>query len=236
MDAVALAGKLNKALGKGAAILGAPFVVYRPATPWVPPGQVIRTITASFTNAKSSGYSFTKSIGFDDILWHGLFDGSQTSVGDLLEGARTYFIAAQEPLLPIMCVLCNRTVTITRPGSELSTSGGQGQGLSSQGSGTGRYWGPSQTVAASGAGESGIVSNVPCATTATSGKATGTGEVPSDAPGPTRWRFYLPISICPEGSIKDRDIVTDEAGARHQVTAADWTAIGYKLEAIRLEN
>ena len=61
-------------------------------------------------------YGFTRPNSYGDALWHGLFDTAQTQVGDYLVGGDgTWFIAAQQPILPTICVACDRIVSIRRP-------------------------------------------------------------------------------------------------------------------------
>jgi len=233
------ASSIQAAVSRGYAIaatkLGTSFVQYR--SPGSNPLRSVplATIPAVFTNAKSSGFNFDKSSTFEDVLFAVLIGGVQ--IGDYLVGSSgTFFIADMPPLRPVVAVQCNRIVTITRPNSERNVAGGQAQGLPSQPGGTGRYRGVSTAIVTSGAGESDIVIGIPCAMIGSTGRATGTGETPTDAPGPSRWRIYLPQSAAPKGTIHDRDIVTDEEGIRHQVSAAGWTSIGYRLETVRLEN
>lgn len=195
-------------------------------------GSVLLTLPAVFTNAKLAGNNFTKGIAYDDVVLTGLFDGSNCQPGDFLVDPTTgsvYFIIGMQPFLPILCVQANRTASATRSISQLSPSGGSGDSpLVSQPNGS-PYWGRQ--------GDTGDTTPVvaPCCMIASAGRATSRSDMPSAAPGPSRFRIYMPISVFPKGSLKDRDIITDEEGNRFQVEAAGWTNQGYRLEAIRLE-
>jgi len=235
MSAASIQAAVNRGYAIAATKLGTSFVQYR--APGSNPLQSapLATVPAVFTSAKSSGFNFDKSSTFEDVLFAVLIGGVQ--IGDYLVGSSgTFFVADMPPLRPVVAVQCNRLATITRPNSERNVAGGQAQGLPSQPGGTGRYRGVSTAIVTSGAGESDIVIGIPCAMIGSTGRATGTGETPTDAPGPSRWRIYLPQSAAPKGTIRDRDIVADEENARFQVSASYWSSIGYRVEAIRLEN
>src|SRR6267154_1317707 len=59
-------------------------------------------LRAAFSRADGR---FTQPVGFADALWRGYFDASYTHVGDYLVHQReVWFIAAQNSLLPILCV------------------------------------------------------------------------------------------------------------------------------------
>ena len=227
--------------GVAGTVLGQPFDLYRPLAGQTPLilANKLTTLPAQMTNAKASGFNFDKGETYEDVLFNALIDGSQIQVGDYLVGAtRTYFVSAMPPNEPISCVQCNRVVALVRPSEEVSPIGGAAPGMPSQPGSAGTSWGVSSKPVTGNvqAGEIAIVAGVPVNILGTTGRATGTGELPSDAPGPSRWRIALPASVCPKGSVKDRDVLIDEEGYRYQVSAAVWTAIGYRCEAIRTES
>lgn len=136
-----------------------------------------------------------------------------------------------------MSFIYNRTAVLTRPRSELTAAGGQAGGLPAQTGGSGRYFGlsPSQSPG-SAPGEDVIAYDLPCVIMAFAGRAMGVGDLPSAAPGPSRFRFVFKRSASPRALIRARDVLIDDEGLRYQVTAAQWTPLGYKVETIRLEN
>ena len=220
-----------------AAALGSPFALHRSTASSPLATPPFETLPAVFTNAKASGFSFTKGQGFEDVLWTALIDGSQVRVGDYLVGASTYFIASMPPLLPITAVQCNRTISLLRDNSQIDADGGSDGGFQSQTGSKGTYWGQSRApqTTATGVGERTVISGIPCAIVGTAGRATGTGENPSGPPGPGRWRIYMPQSAFPKGSIKDADILIDEESRRYMVGQASWTNDGYRVEAVTEE-
>jgi len=59
--------------------------------------------------------------GYGVAEWQGIFDASYTRPGDyLVQTQRIFFVAAQQPLLPVFCIQTNRTISIRRPGIQMS--------------------------------------------------------------------------------------------------------------------
>lgn len=242
-NAAAIQAKINYGYGKAASILGETYLVCRPGA--------ARDLTdlfsimvgsriALFTNASSSGFNFTKGERYEDILWSVLADQTGLCNGDyLVTDQRAYFIVLSQPLTPPGAVLCNRRVTQLRANSQVDADGGAGQGMASQTGGSGSYFGQDRAPATStgSSGEQALATNIPVALVPLADSARrGQGEVPSDAPGPGRWRMYLPVSVFPLGAVRNGDVFADDQGDRYQVATNGWTALGYKLEMIRLEN
>lgn len=227
--------------------LGRPFLVYRPPAGGAPSGvSTLGTVMALFTDGEGSGYNLKRALHFDDILQNAIVDARYLEVGDYLSGISdfgdradpTYFVVSVEPLRPLNCVKCNRVVSHVRGNAQIDEDGGRGEGLPSQTGGSGRYFGTSREPDTDdqGPGEQALAANVPVALLPLAGAARGQGQVPGDAPGPGRWRAYLPMSVFPLGSVRNRDILIDESGNRYQVATDGWTQLGYRPELIRLEN
>ena len=222
-----------------ATALGFPYSLYRStgSNP-IASGNLVETLKAIFTDGKSQGFNFNRAATYDDALQNALLDASQVQPGDYLVGARTYFVASMEPLRPVNVIECNRTISLSR---SLTETGANGQNTPvrqpSQTGGSSPYFGRQVDPAGSTSSTENqvIATGIPVLMVANAGRATGQVETPSGAPGPSRWRIYLPISIFPKGSVLDRDYLTDEEGNRHMVSAAAWTNLGYRLEAIREE-
>lgn len=84
--------------------------------------------------------------------------------------------------------------------------------------------------------ETPVVSSAPANIQAkTTLSRTYTGALPAAPPGPIVWRVYIPFKAVPKGTIKDRDIITDDQGIRYQVEAAYWNSMGWNLACIILE-
>jgi hypothetical protein len=122
-----------------------------------------------------------------------------------------------------------RTVTIERPNSQFAAGAANAQ-LSQPGGKP--YFGLDRTAG----GNTVIASNVPASLQSLGGRAQRSTNLPSSAPGPTRWKIVIPATAMQLGIINDRDIVIDDLGKRYMVSSDYYTALGYELEAIRLEN
>ena len=56
-----------------------------------------------------------RAVEYDRPLWNGVFDAAYTRVGDyLVRPDGTWFVAAQQPLLPVLCVRADRIVSFVR--------------------------------------------------------------------------------------------------------------------------
>lgn len=129
MDAARLQSKLYSGYGKAALRLGYAFTVYRPSGPNTPlaAGNISGSaVNATFT-PRAAGFNFEMTSEYKNPLFHGMFDATSVNVGDYLvaQGHETYFVAAKQDLAPILCVQCNNTITIKRPGGA-GTIGPQG--------------------------------------------------------------------------------------------------------------
>lgn len=117
MNGIKLQAKVYAGQGKAGACIGQPFTIYRPssATSVIASGNNQGSIPAHFT--ANGGYKAPNSYG--KATWQAMLDGSKVNVGDYLVGAdgTDYFIAAKQPLLPILAVGCNRVLSITQGGT-----------------------------------------------------------------------------------------------------------------------
>lgn len=123
MDAATIQAKIYAGYAKAAQRVGFQFDVYRPngiANP-LASGNKLTTINASFTPGQK-GFPFDRAPAHKDTLFGGLYDGTQTQVGDYLTatpgqgGQGTYFVAFMPSLQPILTVFCNRTINVLSPG------------------------------------------------------------------------------------------------------------------------
>lgn len=82
-----------------------------PSMPLAPRNRYLRLPAVFSTNPASFG----QAAGYGSPLCYGHFDSSYTRPGDyLVQSDRTYFIASQERLQPVLCVRTNATLTIKR--------------------------------------------------------------------------------------------------------------------------
>lgn len=120
-----------------------------------------------------------------------------------------------------------RIITIKRPNAEATNGAVVYQGISEA----------AETVIVSG-----LIANVEIAS---SGRNTATGGIPGDSPGPIKWTITLPpASVVALGSVvvQERDVIYDDYvipsfpnGRRFQVSAFQPTALGARIDCVRLE-
>ncbi|WP_376960111.1 hypothetical protein ABNQ39_20585 [Azospirillum sp. A26] len=117
MDGTKLQAKVYGGYAKAAQRIGLPFDVYRPSDATDPLATGNKVVTALPAHFTADG-NYTKPNTYGQATWQAMVDGSQVAVGDYLTGdPGTFFIAAKQPLLPILAVGCNRTVSLTQGGT-----------------------------------------------------------------------------------------------------------------------
>lgn len=108
-------GLINAGLGYGAAVLGAPFNVFRaagPANPLDPANRV--TMLLAYLDPDAQFQAKRPNL-YGKPIWAVLADRTGLRTGDYLVGATgTYFLIAEQPLLPTAAVECNAVVSLTR--------------------------------------------------------------------------------------------------------------------------
>lgn len=110
-----------------------------------------------------------------------------------------------------------RTISVTRPASQLGAGDEGYLGLNRELSGTTIATGLAATIQSSREVRAPL------------------GKTPSDADTKAQWNIYLPPGAVAAGVIQDRDIATDDLGRSFMITASDPTAMGYRLRAELLE-
>jgi hypothetical protein len=114
-----------------------------------------------------------------------------------------------------MSFLYPRTVTITRPQAQT-------------GEGKIGYGGQTQ------AGEQPVATGIRCNIQLRREGQKNTTGLPGDANRPT-YDVRMPKRALAKGTVKDRDLVTDDLGERYVVQSDYWDSLGYALRVERLE-
>lgn len=211
MDAVRLNAKIEWGRGKAAQHLGLACTVFRPLTD-APLVNQVATLKAAFNAANET---YTKPNAYGKPLWWGDFDGRKTLPGDYLvrsfDGA-IWFIAGQPQLLPVICVDCQRSVSLARQSADAGLGAIAYSGVVAPTTilGVGAAW--PCAIVLGGAG----------------GEAAGLPADASDA----GWRVYLPVSV--PITIESTDFITDDLGRRFEIEAAELTELGWRLVAKEL--
>ena len=217
---LSLADEIQAAVDFGysaaADVLGQPFSAFRPVSTDNPlaPGNLIATLPAVFS---ADDYRFGRPQAYAKSVWTVLVDSSQTQPGDYLvevtarpgQGIRTFFVASQQPLLPIQAVACNAVVSVARPT-------------------------PQEGIGALPAGGNEVAVDVPTVTVWPCSMLTGTkGEADQNGlPDTTRggWMIILlPPSLVAD--IRTDDILTDDRDVRYLVSNVERSALGWKISA-----
>jgi hypothetical protein len=198
------------------------------------PGTYLFTQHVSL-NAEDMKYGKPNKYG--KSTWYALFDGKELQVGDyliglikggnlelegggdiLLENCRklllegkgiAFFIAAMQPLLPILVVECNRVVSIYSPQAQDGVGAQDYAGTTTQ----------NQKL---------LVSNVPCSIL----QGTKGEKSETDLPGDTRspwWTILMPASV---GRITQDTIIIDDLDQRYIVSSNENSEYGWRLTAM----
>jgi len=174
---------------------------------WDQPGRFMFQRRVS-VNAEDMTYKRPNKYG--KATWYALFDGQGVTVGDYFIGpVGVFFIAAMQPMLPILAVSCNRVISILRLQAHSSVGLG-GYGGSTENSLTTLLKGRPASVLQGTKGE----------------------RNEAALPGDTRtpwWTILLPGA---GGQIKPNDVIEDELGNRYTVSSPELTDLGWRLTAM----
>jgi hypothetical protein len=210
MDASYLQDRLYWGLNRAANILGRETDAYRSVEAVSPIDRSNRYMRLRAAFSRADG-NFAQPVGFGVALWRGHFDASYTQVGDyLVQQNDIWFIAAQQSLLPILCIKTNRVISITRPIIPIT-------GISDDPSGA------SSTIT--------IISRWPASVLGTGTE----GKPPTRLPGDTTIPNVMALLPSTHKQIvQPTDIVTDEHGTKGVVVAAELSDLGWRLNVRQL--
>jgi hypothetical protein len=205
MDARYLKDRLYWGLNRAANILGRETDAFRSVEDTNPIDRSNRYMRLRAAFSRADG-NFAQPVGFGVASWRGHFDASYTQVGDyLVQENDIWFIAAQQNLLPILCIKANRIISITRPIIPST-------GMSSDPSGT------NSTIT--------IISRWPASLLGTGTE----GKPPTHLPGDTTIPYVTALLPSTHKQIvQPTDIVTDEHGTHGIVVAAELSDLGWRL-------
>ena len=209
MHPTELQDRIHKALNAAARAVGADTDAYRPtgiSEPLAPVNRYLR-LRAAFT-AMDGRFAHPNRYG--DALWYGLFDAAYTQPGDyLVQDASVWFIAAQQRLLPVLCVQTNRVVSFWRPAAPSST-------------GVNDYGGVTTAT------NSPLLTDWPASVLGASGQGRPDTGLPSDSSIPY-WTVLVPAF--PGVILHPSDLMTDDIGRSAVVAAAELTDLGWRIIA-----
>lgn len=206
MDGATLNSRIHAGYARVARYIGTTYAHYRPANASTPiaAGNKLADLPVSL-NAQDPRYSKPNSYG--KALWFAVADGAQLAVGDYIEGAQgILFVAAVQPLLPILVVECNRTVSIRRPQQQT-------------GVGAVGYGGDTD------ANEVALMTAWP-ASVLQGGNGDRNALLPGDSRNPM---FTVLLPHYAGVTLRIADLITDDLGGRYVVASAELTDLGWRL-------
>ncbi|MGH8259851.1 MAG: hypothetical protein ACRES6_08945 [Steroidobacteraceae bacterium] len=215
MDAATLNARVYAGRAQVAARLGTDCALWRPVLAGSPFTRQIGTLKAAF-NAADPQYAKPNLYG--KPVWFGDLDGRITRVGDYLvrasDGA-TWFLAAQQPLLPIACIECDRLLSVYRPQTS-AAPGTQPYG--------GAYAQDDEAILGGTA-----PAGQPWPASILQGKRL---QPSTPVPGTVKevgWEILLPPSV--PVTILASDLMIDDLGRRYAVEGAELTDLGWRIQA-----
>ena len=207
MDQPRLEDRISWGRNVAARFIGAPTDAYRPSgvsEPLNPANRFLR-LYAAFSDVRGG---FERANTYDQPLWNGIFDAAYTHVGDyLVQQSGTLFIAAQQPLMPVLCVRADRIVSLTRPAAPTA-------------SGVNTYGGVTAAT------NTPLLTSWPASVRAVSPAGIPSADLPGDS-SVSRWTVLLPAH--PDVVLQFSDLLTDDLGRSAVVSSAELTDLGWRL-------
>ena len=201
-----LQDRIDRGRGAASRHIGAAYDAFRPAGACEPLALANRylRLPAAFSPEDAS---FSRPSSYGRSAWLGVFDSAYTRPGDYLSGpGGTFFIAAQQSLLPVLCILTTRTLTVSRPAAPALA------GMNGYGGATLATITP-------------LIANWP-ASVLTAGTGS-PGTLPGDANLPS-WTVLLPSTPT---ALLPADIIQDDIGRTYVIGTAELTGLGWRILA-----
>lgn len=202
---------IYRGMGRAALKAGLIYDAYHPAGNAYPcsPANRFLQLRAAFNAADPR---FVRANSYGHPLWYGVFDSAYTTPGDYLverDSGRTFFIASQPPLLPVVTILAARIISLYRPSSP-------------SGFGVQAYGGVDLATATP------LLLNWPASMLdgGNGGGARYPGDLPSDV-RLTAFTVLLPVLSLVVPRIED--LITDDLGRNFVVSSAELSELGWRL-------
>jgi hypothetical protein len=209
MNGRKLQDRLYLGMGLSARNIGQPADAFRPTGPFHPLAKENRFLRLPVTFASSSGKG-NRTNDYGAPLWYGVFDASYTRSGDyLVTASGVFFIASQAPLLPVLCVKTNRTISFARPNMQTGIASNAYGGYTSGGSIILMGDWPASVLGEGKTSHSAI-------------------DLPTAQLLPY-WNVLVPSSV---GIVlSPSDIITDDLGRTAVVVGSELTDLGWRISA-----
>lgn len=198
--------RVSRGLGAAARALGLPTHAFRPRGAALPLAAANRYLRLPAVFHRDAGFRQPGAHGRP--YWQGIFDSAYTKPGDyLVQGEDVYFIAAQAPLHPVLCVKVNRVLGFAR-------------NAAAAGVGMNPYSGAERVR------QLPLLRGWPASVLGVARAPHPEAELPSDVPG-GRLMVLLPVSA--GVVLQAGDVMTDDLGRHGIVQAAELTELGWRL-------
>jgi hypothetical protein len=147
---------------------------------------------------------------YGEALWRGIFDASYTKAGDyLVLDTGKFFVASQNPLLPVLCVKANRIISIVRPNTQKNTASNAYGGYTSGGSET-------------------LMAEWPASVLGENRSSGSVADLPTDQAVPY-WNILLPAIA--RVVLSPGDLVTDDLNRTAAIAGSELTDLGWRISA-----
>ena len=214
MDRTHLQDRISWGMSVAARTLGISTDAYRPSSAQSPVSSETRYLRLNAAFSATDG-RFSRPVGYGSALWHGIFDCAYTSPGDyLVQDTDIWFVAAQQSLMPVLCVQTNRRITISRPAAPGKA------GINSYGG-------------VSLADSTILISDWPASILGAASAGHPDADLPSDSSVPY-WSVLLPamsFAGAPGILFRPSDLLVDELGRTAIIAATELTDLGWRLTA-----
>lgn len=209
MNGRKLQDRLYLGLGLSARHIGQSADAFRPKGPFNPLDKQNRFLRLPATFVSAKGNDGRTNV-YGEALWHGIFDASYTRSGDyLVLDTGAFFIASQEPLLPVLCVKTNRTISIVRPDMQTSAAGNAYGGYTSGGSVP-------------------LMEGWPASVLGENRTSASAADLPTDQTVPY-WNILLPAIT--SVILSPGDLITDDLRRTATIAGTELTNLGWRISA-----
>lgn len=211
MDGTKLQSKIYIGYGKAAKRIGFDYQQFRATSASNPlTSTALQTLPVSFT----TNFNYSAPNKYGKAEWLGLFDAREFAVGDFLVGRQgTFFIAAMQDTLPILCVQTNRVIDVLRVGMD-------------EGVGLGGWAGGRR------ADEAPIMQGWPASILQGTKGETNEAKLPQDVKTPW-WAILLPA--WPGVVFRTSDIIRDDLDRKYVISSAELTDMGWRITAMQAQ-
>lgn len=209
MDPVRLQDRVHWGLNAAARVLGTSTDAYRPSgiSNPIAPGNRFLRLNVAFTAPDGK---FSRPNAYGVAMWYGIFDAAYTRPGDyLVQDTSVWFVAAQQWLLPVLCVATNRIVSFWRPAAQSNT-------------GVNDYGGVTTAT------NTPLLSNWPASVLGAVGGGRADAGLPVDNSSPN---CTVLLPHFPGIILHPSDLMTDDLNRNAVVTAAELSDLGWRITA-----